>query len=128
MKRLVVFDSQFGNTEIIARALAESIKAKAVKVSEIETDDLTGMEVPVAGSPTQGGRATTAIQSWLNGISADEAARSNHRVCGSGGIYIDGYYFGPELSWVQFYISGHQRTVGHRRSHQNCLERHDFCF
>ncbi len=70
MKNLVIYDSQFGNTEKIAQAIAESISASAVKVSNINNSSLDGLDILVVGSPTQGGRATAALNSFLEQIPA----------------------------------------------------------
>lgn len=69
MTALVVFDSQFGNTEKIALALAESLRgAKALTVKEASGKDLNGIDGLIVGSPTQGGRATAAMQYFLEQI------------------------------------------------------------
>lgn len=71
MKIIVVYDSLYGNTEEIARAIGGAItgdvrvlRAGAVQPSEVESVDLL-----IIGSPTQGGRATPAIQEFLGRIS-----------------------------------------------------------
>lgn len=70
MKTLVVYDSAYGNTEKIARAVGAAIgedvkviKADAASVSGIESLDLL-----IAGSPTYGGRATPAMREFLDKI------------------------------------------------------------
>jgi flavodoxin len=72
MKSLVVFDSLFGNTETVARAVAEALGAfgesRAVRVAEIEPWHLQGIELLVVGSPTQKFRPTAATQGWLRGL------------------------------------------------------------
>lgn len=69
MKKLVVYDSQYGNTEKVAQAIAKSISAKAIRLSEIISSDMTSVNTLVIGSPTQGGRATVAINKFLNELS-----------------------------------------------------------
>jgi flavodoxin I len=68
MKAIVVYDSQYGNTEQIARAIARGIggenDARAVRASEAPTD-MSGLELLVVGSPTQGGRPTPPVQQYL---------------------------------------------------------------
>lgn len=71
MKKLVVYDSQHGNTEKVAWAIAKSISAKAIKLSDITPADLTSLDTLVVGSPTQGGRATAAINNFLAELSAE---------------------------------------------------------
>jgi flavodoxin I len=70
MKTLVVYDSVFGNTEKIARAVAEGAGAEAVKVDAAGTDILNGVTLFVVGSPTRAFRATPAMQSFLKGLPA----------------------------------------------------------
>jgi len=70
MKNLVIYDSQFGNTEKIAQAIAESISAQAIKVTNINNSNLDNLNILLIGSPTQGGRATAALQSFLEQIPA----------------------------------------------------------
>jgi flavodoxin I len=69
MKSLVVFDSLFGNTEMVARAVAEALgehgEARAVRVAEVEPWHLEGIELLVVGSPTQKFRPTPATLAWL---------------------------------------------------------------
>jgi flavodoxin len=72
MNKLIIYDSQFGNTEKIARAIAESISAKALKIGELGTVDIKGLDVLVVGSPTQGGRPTASLQQFLENSSAGE--------------------------------------------------------
>ena len=68
MKKLVVYDSLYGNTEKVAYAVAKSLSAKTVTVKEIKIADLQGLDVLVVGSQTQGGRATIALQELLKDI------------------------------------------------------------
>jgi flavodoxin I len=68
MKALVVYDSQYGNTEQIARAIARGIGGEkevvAIKASEASADT-AGLDLLVVGSPTQGGRPTPPVQQFL---------------------------------------------------------------
>ncbi len=70
MKSLVVFDSQFGNTQKIAHAIADQLahsgKAYAMHVDEVQPGDLLGINLLVVGSPTQQFSATSPIKHWLN--------------------------------------------------------------
>jgi len=69
MKSLVIYDSQFGNTEKIAHAVAEGIpSATLLKASEARIADLTNITLLIIGSPTLGGRATASIQKFLDQI------------------------------------------------------------
>jgi flavodoxin len=67
MKVLVIYDSMYGNTEKIARAIGEVItgEVKVLRVAEVTLSELESIDLLVVGSPTQGGRPTTAIQEFL---------------------------------------------------------------
>lgn len=70
MNKLVVYDSQFGNTEKVAQVIASVIKAKAMKAGEVTEAHLNGVSVLIVGSPTQGGRPTLPVQDFLTRIPA----------------------------------------------------------
>jgi flavodoxin len=71
MKALVVYDSQFGNTEKIAQAIATGLSEKEetrlVRAGK-EKIDLKGIDLLVVGAPTHGGRPTVSIQEFLKSI------------------------------------------------------------
>jgi len=73
MKALIVFDSAYGNTEKIARAvaagLAPSGDVKVLRAGEANISELESIDLLIVGSPTQGGRPTPAIQDFLNRVS-----------------------------------------------------------
>ncbi len=71
MKTLIVFDSMYGNTELIAKAVAEGIsgEVKVLKVTDTGSSDIDEADLLIAGSPTQGGRQTKPMEAFLNGIS-----------------------------------------------------------
>lgn len=68
MNALIVFDSVYGNTEKIARAIGSAItgEVKVVRAGEVDSAELKTIDLLVVGSPTQGGRPTPAIQDFLN--------------------------------------------------------------
>ncbi len=70
MKALIVYDSMYGNTEKIARAigaaLASSGVVKVFRPGAVNPSDLASVDLLIVGAPTQGGRATPAIQDFLN--------------------------------------------------------------
>jgi flavodoxin I len=76
MKTLVIYDSQYGNTEQVAKAMAEALgkEAKAVKVGQVKAADMKGYAYVIIGSPTQGGRATPATMTFLNSLTTDDLA------------------------------------------------------
>jgi flavodoxin len=73
MKALVVYDSQFGNTEKIAKTVAAGIggDVTVVKAGAANIADLGFYNLIVVGAPTMGGQYPTAMQSFLNKIPAD---------------------------------------------------------
>ncbi len=67
MNILVIYDSVFGNTEKIARAIAAGLETTAcLPVSQAQTAPLAGLDLLVIGSPTRGFRPTEATSQWLN--------------------------------------------------------------
>jgi flavodoxin len=76
MKTLVVYDSVFGNTQKVAEAAAAALPAGpgsevvCVRVGDLRPEQLTGVELFIAGSPTRGFRPTPALQQCLAGLPA----------------------------------------------------------
>ncbi|HEX9896370.1 MAG TPA: flavodoxin family protein [Dehalococcoidales bacterium] len=68
MKVLIVYDSLYGNTEKIAKAIGSAIvgEVKVLPVSEANPAELKSLDLFIVGSPTQGGMATKAMQAFLN--------------------------------------------------------------
>ncbi len=64
MKALLIYDSVFGNTEKIARAIADGLAAQAsvetLRPEQVDPEQLTGWDLLVVGSPTRGFRPTEA--------------------------------------------------------------------
>jgi flavodoxin len=86
VKALVVYDSQFGNTETIARAIAGAggkagrkaggkAGVRVARAAEVKPADLAGLDVLAVGSPTLGGRASPAVQAFLRSIPAGSLAK-----------------------------------------------------
>lgn len=75
MKALVVFDSAYGNTEKVARAIAAGLaphaEVRLVRAGEARLPDLDAVGLLAVGSPTQGGKPTPAIQQFLSSIAPD---------------------------------------------------------
>jgi len=69
---LVVYDSQYGNTKKVAEKIREILdgagKALVLHVSDVQTEDLLGLNMLIVGSPTQQLSATTAIKGWLDSL------------------------------------------------------------
>jgi len=79
MKGLVVYDSVFGNTAEIARAIGAAIgtamaapeEVATVKVSDVKPEQLEGLAVLAVGSPTRAFKATPATMAWIRGLPAN---------------------------------------------------------
>ncbi len=73
MNTVVVYDSQFGNTERIAQAIADTLRAfgqaQAVRVNPARPIELQGVDLLILGCPTQGFRPSPAMQSFLGNVS-----------------------------------------------------------
>ena len=69
MNTLVVYNSQFGNTERIAQAIADTLRAfgqaQAVRVNPARPIELQGVDMLILGCPTQGFRPSPAMQSFF---------------------------------------------------------------
>lgn len=69
MNALIVYDSQFGNTKMLARVIAAELmksgKAKAIHVSEASPPKLRGIDMLIVGSPTQAWRPMSDILAFL---------------------------------------------------------------
>ncbi len=68
MSILIVYDSIFGNTGQIAKAMAEELsrthQTRLASVQEARDLDLSDVELLIVGSPTRGFRPTPAIQEF----------------------------------------------------------------
>jgi flavodoxin len=73
MKALVIYDSQYGNTEKIAKAIGKGFTGdvKVMKVGDVKPEDIAWAKTVIIGSPTQAGRQTAAIKTFGEGLKAD---------------------------------------------------------
>jgi flavodoxin len=79
MKALIVYDSHFGYTEKIARAIREAL-APAVDVDIVHVGDrgshvIRGHDLLIVGGPTEGHGVTLPMRQWLDRVGADMIAR-----------------------------------------------------
>ena len=74
MKALIIYDSVYGNTEKIARAIGGAIEGEVmvVKAAEAGPADLEGADLIIAGAPTQAGRPTMPMQEFLKKLSGPD--------------------------------------------------------
>jgi flavodoxin len=70
MKTLVVYDSVYGNTEIIARAIGDAIpgEVQVLRVGQVNAGDLPNVDLLIIGSPTHGALPTEAVQGLIEKI------------------------------------------------------------
>jgi flavodoxin len=69
MKATVIYDSQFGNTERIARAIAERLGgAELLRADAVDMIEVTECGLLVVGGPTQGHGASSALKTLLAAI------------------------------------------------------------
>ena len=89
MKALIVYDSFFGNTEKIARAIAKGLASKMEvefqRVSDVKPEQLPGVELLIVGSPTRKFSPTASTTSLLkkiprNGLTGVRAAAFDTRI------------------------------------------------
>lgn len=68
MTALVIYDSNYGNTRLVAEAIAETLKGNAISVKDVSLADLDNRDLLVVGSPINAWRPTPFIQSFLENI------------------------------------------------------------
>lgn len=78
MQALVVYDSYFGNTERVARAIATGLSRAAdvriAKLDEVTPADMKGVDVLVMGSPTRAFRPSDGTRAFLRDLPAASLA------------------------------------------------------
>jgi flavodoxin len=71
MNILVVYDTTYGNTEKLAKAIGAAVGGgRVARIAEASSAALGKAELLIVASPTMGGRPTEAISRFLNGIPA----------------------------------------------------------
>ena len=74
MKALVIYESFFGNTENIARAvgeaLGEQMEVEVQKVGDVQPGQLKGLDLLVVGAPTRGFRPSPDVSHFLKNLPA----------------------------------------------------------
>lgn len=83
MKALIIYDSQYGNTEKIAQALGAALgttpgaasgsqaQVEILHVSNVRLEQLAGLDLLVVGAPTQRFRTTPAMLDFLKSLPAN---------------------------------------------------------
>jgi flavodoxin len=72
MKSIVVYESRYGNTAHIARAIATGLEAagpvQVVEVGDMTAFDITGVDLLVIGGPTEGHGVSLTLREWLTHV------------------------------------------------------------
>jgi flavodoxin I len=72
MRALVIYDSVYGNTEKVARAIADAVtrlvEVKVLRAGEANPAELASIDLLIVGSPVHGGRPTPSVQDFLNKV------------------------------------------------------------
>jgi flavodoxin I len=70
MNTLVLYDSAYGNTERIARAIGSQIAGdvEVLHIDKASASTTEQVDFLVVGSPTQGGKPTKAVQDFLTNL------------------------------------------------------------
>ncbi|MBN2046389.1 MAG: flavodoxin domain-containing protein, partial [Anaerolineaceae bacterium] len=70
MEALVIYDSVFGNTEKVAKAIGAALgeSTPVVQVSGFNLEQLNGVQYLFVGSPTRGFQPTPAVKNMLKSL------------------------------------------------------------
>jgi flavodoxin len=120
-KALVVYDSVYGNTEKVARALAKGLEdsgvdVDCVRVDSAKFDELSGYDLLVIGSPVHAWSVSKPIKEFLErlksveGLSGKKAfafdtKMSRSRLAGGAGGKIEGKLKSLGLTIVKVHAS-----------------------
>ncbi len=75
MKKLIVYDSLYGNTEKVAKAIGKGVGAEDFEMKrarDTKWDDLGKIDLLIVGSPTHGGRASENTQKFFDSIKEED--------------------------------------------------------
>jgi len=70
MKTLVVYDSLYGHTSQIAKAIGGAISdgAKVLPVGEVTASDMESLDLLIVGAPTQAGKPSQPMKDFLEDL------------------------------------------------------------
>jgi flavodoxin len=84
-----VYDSAYGNTEKVAKAIGDAIAGdvKVVRASDADIADVNAVDLLIVGSPTYGGKGTQPVLDFLakvpeGGIKGKKVAAFDTRLTG----------------------------------------------
>ena len=91
MQALIIYDSLFGNTEKVARAIGEVLSAqhttRVLRATEVNLSEASGIDLLVVGGPTHAHGMSVPMRQLLSGLEQDslqgaEAAAFDTRIHG----------------------------------------------
>ena len=68
MKYLVIFYSESGNTEQVARAIAGALGVEARRIDTIKPEDLVSYDLICIGTPVQGARPAKSVLKFIEAM------------------------------------------------------------
>ncbi|MBU7004280.1 MAG: flavodoxin family protein [Theionarchaea archaeon] len=70
MKSIVAYDSVYGNTEKVAKAIGEALgeDARVLHADQVDASELGSLDLLIVGTPTHGGRPTKPVANLLGKI------------------------------------------------------------
>ncbi len=72
MRTLVLYDSKYGNTKIIAETIAQTLEGQLAIITDFNPDMLTEVDLLVVGSPIHGWHASEDITKFLAHLEKSE--------------------------------------------------------
>ena len=66
MKSIIIYYSETGNTEKVARAIAKALTGEIKRVEEIKSDELTDYDLIFIGTPVHGSKPAKKIEDFLD--------------------------------------------------------------
>jgi flavodoxin len=111
MNTLVVYDTQFGNTEKVARAIGTALESagpvRVVSLEEAPEVDMAGVELLVIGGPTQAHRARQSLRDWVDSLPPETLQRMAVAT------------FDTRLSWPMIFSGSAARSIEHIVRHHH---------
>lgn len=72
MKALVIYDSNYRNTQKVAEAIAAEFESEAINISSISLSELSQYDLLIVGTPIIGWMPTVKMQEFLSGLKSDQ--------------------------------------------------------
>jgi flavodoxin len=74
MKTLIIYDSFFGNTKLLAETIGKELinDTKVIHVSDFKQEDLKGISLLIVGSPILGWRPSEKITAFIMSFGKDQ--------------------------------------------------------